>query len=164
MYVWRVCSRRMERQDFSHNHRMITTHRTDDRLDGVEVDVVHDAAVARQSVSTSHVSSESPLDAQRCGVVHVHEAVAASTAHHRQVGTPRAAQQISARSLLRFTARRLAYRVSAHQLHTTTLALEEGVDVPHAQPGVQRVAQPSHHRSVPRIQVAAVGRQADSRD
>lgn len=143
---------------------MITTHRADDGLDGVEVDVVHDAAVSRQSVSTSHVSSESPLDAQRRGIVHVHEAVAASAARHRQIRTPRAAQQIPARSLLRLTARHLAYRVSAHQLHTTTLALEEGVDVPHAQPRVQRVAQSSPHHSVPDVQVAAVGRQADSRD
>lgn len=127
---------------------MITTHRADNGLDGVEIDVVHDAAMSRQAVPTRHFSPTSSLNTQRRRVVHVHEAVATSATHHRQVGTPRASQQIPARSLLHLSVVLLSYRVTAHQLHATTLALEEGVDVPHAQSGIERVAQPIPHDSL----------------
>ena len=78
-----------------------------------------------------------PLDRQRGSVIHVHEPVATPAARHRQVGAPRAPQQVPAGSLLRLTRPRHAHRVSAHQLHAAALALEERVDVPHAQSRVQ---------------------------
>ena len=164
VYIALLFSTNTPRQDLAHDHGVVAAHRADDRLDRVEVHVVHDAAMARQAVSTPHPLVPRPLDRQRGGVIHVHEPVATPAARHRQVGAPRAPQQVPAGSLLRLTRPRHAHRVSAHQLHAAALALEERVDVPHAQPRVQRVAQSTSHLTHRRVQVAAVGSEADPRD
>lgn len=143
---------------------MVAAHRTDDRLDRVEVHVVYDTAVAGQAVPTPHPLASPPLDRQRSCIIHIHKPITTSTTRHGQVGTPRAPQQVPAGALLLLTHASLTHRVTTHQLHAPAFALEEGVDVPHAQARVQRVAQSTTHAHCRRAQIAAVRGEADSRD
>lgn len=50
------------RQDFSQQHRMIAAHRADNRLNGVEIHVIHHTSMSRQAIPISHPRFPLPLD------------------------------------------------------------------------------------------------------
>ena len=142
---------------------MITADRADNRLNGMEVHIVHNAAMTRQAISTSHV----PLSPTLYSARSCHTRTQSHLRCRRKPWTDRGSRSISADCRSRLATMKSTqrfYRVSTHQLQTAALSVEVGVDIPHTQPRVDGVTQSTAHWTKLLLQITAIRSQTQTRD